>query len=106
MIIVFKSHLLKCEINSNMSVLYLQNLGDTIYKNLIKIFNKRFNVNSTTLDGMLNYLDSNDYELVVKYKNVHNFLFHKNDYNNMSISLFLKLLEKATSYGIEVYVNE
>ncbi len=55
---------------------------------------------------MLNYLDSNDYGLVVKYKNVHNFLFHKNDYNNMSISLFSKLLEKATSYGIEVYVNE
>ena len=77
-----------------MSVLYLQNLGDTIYKNLIKIFNKRFNFNSTTLDDMLNYLDSNDYELVVKYK------------NNMSISLFSKLLEKATSYGIEVYVNE
>lgn len=78
----------------SMSVLYLQNLGDTIYKNLIKIFNKRFNFNSTTLDDMLNYLDSNDYELVVKYK------------NNMSISLFSKLLEKATSYGIEVYVNE
>ena len=63
----------------SMSVLYLQNLGDTIYKNLIKIFNKRFNLNSTTLDDMLNYLDSNDYELVVKYKNVHNFLFH-NEY--------------------------
>lgn len=78
----------------SMSVLYLQNLGDTIYKNLIKVFNKRFNLNSTTLDDMLNYLDSNDYELVVKYK------------NNMSISLFSKLLEKATSYGIEVYVNE
>lgn len=77
-----------------MSVLYLQNLGDTIYKNLIKVFSKRFNLNSTTLDDMLNYLDSNDYELVVKYK------------NNMSISLFSKLLEKATSYGIEVYVNE
>lgn len=38
MTIVFKNHLLKCEINSNMSVLYLQNLGDTIYKNLIQSF--------------------------------------------------------------------
>lgn len=89
-----------------MSLLYLQNLGDNIYRGLIKALNKKFNLNSNTLDDMLNYLDSSDYELVVKYKDTYNFLFNKNNYSNMNIALFSKLLEKAHSYGIKVYVNK
>lgn len=109
MTIVLRSDLLNCEINSNMSLLYLQNLGNSVYEKLVNSFNKKFNLNGNTLDDILSHLgfeDLSDYEMVVKYKNVYEFLFTNNNYKDISnISMFQRLLQNATSCNVKVFVN-
>lgn len=105
MVVVFKSYLLNCEIDSNMSCIHLQHLGDKMFKSLINELNRQFKLNSPNFDDMLAHLDEKDYEMVIKYRDAYNFLFNKINYNNMSISAFSQVLEKATSYGVEVYVD-
>ncbi|RAX54229.1 hypothetical protein CCY99_04250 [Helicobacter sp. 16-1353] len=105
MVVVFKSHLLNCEIDSNMSHFHLQQLGDRIFVKLINELNKQFKLNSPDFDDMLKYLDGKDYERVVRYRDAYNFLFKRSNYSNMNINAFLTVLEKANSYGVQVCIN-
>lgn len=101
--IIFKSNLLGCEIDSSMSHFKLKDIANRTFVEIIGKLNLYLRLNSPSFDDMLRYVDGKDYELVVQYKNAYEFLFNQSKYDKMNVDIFSKILDKATYCGIEVY---
>lgn len=106
MVVEFKSELLGCNIDSTMTKVKLDSIAKSIYLKILKFFNHKFKLNATSFDETLSFLDGADYTLATMYINQYNFLFNTFHNDSLNLFTFYGIIEQATSYNIEILIND